>query len=267
MRPAAPGSGRGLHRRSSHGAPPAISVASCAPVSACRRRPPRPPARGSALESRRVAWPHPQRSTLSAVSLPHDLDRVAVRDHVVAADALTVEPRRRAPHGATTARRGQLVVDRVGHVHDRRARVKRDRLGVDSPACRRKTRISPVRPQTASRNASRLASSSTETPSTGRPGHAAASRSRSPGAASSSFVAASSAGFSIPAAATSLQDGAQLGRVAARCLAEDDRVGVAQHAEERLSTSTTIRRAFDQTRDLDELHEHAADARQRRDRP
>ena len=80
---------------------------------------------------------------------------------------------------------------------------------------------------------------------------------------SSAFVSARSDGFSIPAAATSARttssaDAALVGRPA-----EDDRVRVAEDAEQRPAAATVLVGALDQPRDLDELHEHAADPRQR----
>src|SRR4051794_34987073 len=55
----------------------------------------------------------------------------------------------------------------------------------------------------------------------------------------------------------------ELGRVAACPRAVDDGVSRAQHAEQRPPSPTIIARARDESRDLDELHEHAADACQR----
>src|SRR5512133_4104207 len=47
---------------------------------------------------------------------------------------------------------------------------------------------------------------------------------------------------------------------------EEDRVRVAEHAEQRTAAAAVLRGSLDQAGDLDELDEHAAQARRRRDR-
>ena len=63
------------------------------------------------------------------------------------------------------------------------------------------------------------------------------------------------------------EDGLELGRIAARAAAVDDRVDRAQDAEQRPAAAPIVRGAADQARDLDQLDEHAADPGQRRHRP
>ena len=59
----------------------------------------------------------------------------------------------------------------------------------------------------------------------------------------------------------------QLVRVGRGVVAEDDGVGAAQHAEQRAAAAPVFACACDEPRNLDQLHEHAADARQCRHRP
>ena len=219
------------------------------------------------VSSSRCPPSHP-RSTGRCVrnyTVMQDLDDVAVLDEVLAADPLAVEPGRRPPDPGAGERRGQVVVDPVGDVGDGRSRLERERAPSSvTPFARRRTRISPVSRQTASRNASRLASSMTETGSTVELGKAARSRSIAPRDASSERVAARNAGFSIPASATSSMTGAELGRIGVGAGAVDDRVGRAQDAEQRPSPAPVLGRALDQPGDLHELDEHATDPGQRR---
>ena len=48
---------------------------------------------------------------------------------------------------------------------------------------------------------------------------------------------------------------------------EEDRVRVPEHAEQRAAAAAILGGSLDQAGDLDELDEHAAEARRRRDRP
>ncbi len=73
---------------------------------------------------------------------------------MVATDTLALEAGRRTPHPGAGEGRGEVVMDQVGDVFDGRAGIERERLVVGSPSRRRNTRISPVRPQIASRRAS-----------------------------------------------------------------------------------------------------------------
>ena len=62
-------------------------------------------------------------------------------------------------------------------------------------------------------------------------------------------------------------DRLELARVGVRARAVDDRVGRSEDAEQRPSPTPVLGRALDQPGDLHELHEHATDPGQRRDRP
>jgi hypothetical protein len=61
-----------------------------------------------------------------------NLHDVAVTDRVLPPDALTVEPRRRAPHPSAAERGPKVVVDPVGDIGDGRPRVERQWLAIDS---------------------------------------------------------------------------------------------------------------------------------------
>src|SRR5919198_226326 len=61
-------------------------------------------------------------------ALRNDFDSVTVGEQVVAADALALEARRRAPHPRAPTALGELMVDRVRHVQDAYRRVEGDRL-------------------------------------------------------------------------------------------------------------------------------------------
>src|SRR5919204_1718102 len=65
--------------------------------------------------------------------LGEDLDRVAVREDVVAADALALEAGGRAPDPRAAAALGELVVDRPCDVDDARRRPKRYGIVVGRP--------------------------------------------------------------------------------------------------------------------------------------
>ena len=120
-----------------------------------------------------------------------------------------------------------------------------------------------MRRQIASRSRSRLSSSRTETATTSMSVDDAGSAVST----SSDFVSARSAGFSMPAAATSARTTSSVGGRLVGRVAEDDAVGVAEHAEERSAAAPVLVRTLDQAGDLDELHQHPADPRQRRHGP
>ena len=74
-------------------------------------------------------------------------------------------------------------------------------------------------------------------------------------------------GLSISAAATSSSTVSSSVGSPIGAHAVDDRVGRAKDTEQRPPAPAIVARAGNQARDLDELHEHAADPRQRRHRP
>ena len=69
----------------------------------------------------------------------------------------------------------------------------------------------------------------------------------------------------MSAAATSSMTTRKLAGIGVGPGAVDDRVGGAEHAEQRPSPAAVLGRTLDEARDLDQLDEHAADPRQRRD--
>ena len=186
---------------------------------------------------------------------------------MVATHALAVEPRRRAPDPRADEGRGEVVVDPVGHVRDGRAGSSASGSGSVFPSVRRWTRISPVRRQTASRNASRLASSITDTGTTSRSGNAAAQPldglRRAPRRRGSPRGRPASR---CPASVDLGANGPKLVGIGVGAGAVDDRVGRAEHAEQRPAAAAVLGRALDQPGDLDELDEDAADPGERRDR-
>ena len=70
-----------------------------------------------------------------------------------------------------------------------------------------------------------------------------------------------------PARSTSARTAEHLGESPDCAHAVDDRIGRAQHAEQRPAATAVVGRTLDEPGDLDQLHQHAADARQRRHRP
>ena len=204
---------------------------------------------------------------VNAIRQREDLDDVAVvrpraRGRRAGRRTSPTDPRPRADAGL-----GQVVVDGVGHVDHVAGGCRASGSSSVDPLVRSRTRIRPVSRQAASQNASSDASSRTDTASTRSSGKAAARRSTASAGASSARVAAMNAGFSIPASGDLVEDHAELARVAAGSRAVDDRVGGAQHAEQRPAAAAVLVRALDQARDLDQLDEHAADPRQRGHRP
>ena len=195
------------------------------------------------------------------------LHDVAVGDLVVAADALAVEPRRRAPDpGADEAsRRG-----RGGPSRRRRRPSPAGRARAaprrSSRSCRRRTRISPV--SAPDRVAERLERRLVEDRDRRRPrGPGTAAARRVDGARRRPRRRGSRRG--TPASrcrprATSARTARSSRGVGAGPGAVDDRVGRAEDAEQRPAAAAVLGRALDQPRDLDELDEHAADPGQRR---
>ena len=166
-------------------------------------------------------------------------------------------PQTRAPVHAA-----ELVVDAVGDVGHRgarrRARTARRRPARRGAGRRGSGRSAPRSPRGGDRGSRRRA------PRRGRPRRQRRRAPRRP--ASSDFVSARIAGFSIPAAATSARTtSSPRGGRSARPQ-YDDGVGVAEHAEERHGHRRGPRARPRSARDLHELDEHAADPRERRDR-